>query len=182
MKPSILRAALSALLLSATAGIAFAENNGRAPDGPQAAAPRAVVSGACGDVTKINYKSDDSINHSTFSTSFVNVPNAGVSFTQGGTGGGCVIVTFTAEAFTQSNGLMQVRARLDDAVTAAPGVIQFSGDDDEDLDDRYARSHAFTFIFPSVGAGSHFVRMQYRTVDFFREVTIHKHTVVVQHR
>lgn len=182
MKQSAMRVALSAFVLSAASAIAHAGNNGRAPDGPQAAAPQAVVSGGCTDVTKINYKSDDSIDHFTFSTSFVNVPNSGVSFNQGGTGSGCVIVTFSAETFTEPNGVMQVRARLDDSVTAAPGVVQFSGDDDEDFDGRWARSRAFTFIFPSVMPGSHSVRVQFRSVDFFREVVIHKHTVVVQHR
>jgi hypothetical protein len=182
MKPSVLRAALSALLLPAAAGIAFAENNGRAPDGPQAAAPQAVVNGACTDMTKVNYKSDDNIRKSTSSTSFVNVPNAGVSFTQGGTGSGCVIVTFTAEAFARVSRLLQIRARLDNSSTAAPGVVQLSGDDDEDGDGDWARAHAFTFIFPSVAPGAHTVRMQFRSVFFFEPVTIHKHTVVVQHR
>ena len=182
MKPSILRAALSAVLLSAAAGIAFAENNGRAPDGPQAATPQAVVTGACTDMTKVNYKSDNSINKSTSSTSFVNVPNTGVSFTQGGASSGCVIVTFTAEAFAPGSRLLQIRARLDDSVTAAPGNVQLSGDDDEDGDGRWARSQAFAFIFTSVAPGSHFVRMQFRSPDVFGSVLIHKHTVVVQHR
>lgn len=182
MKPSVLRVALSALLLSAAAGSGFAENTGRAPDGPQAAAPQAVVSGNCANVTKINYKSDENIDKFTSSSSFVNVPNAGVSFSQGGTGSGCVIVTFTAEAFAPGGRLLQVRARLDDSVTAAPETVFLSGDDDEDGDGRWARSRAFTFIFPSVAPGSHFVRMQFRSPDIFGRVYIHKHTVVVQHR
>ena len=182
MKPSIQRAALSALLLSATAGIALAENNGRAPDGPQAAAPQAVLVGACTDVTKVNYKSDDNTDKSTNSTSFVNVPNGGVSFTQGGTGSSCVIVTFTAEAFAGFSGLLQIRARLDNSSIAAPGIVQLSGDDDEDGDGDWARAHAFTFIFPSVAPGAHTVHMQFRSVFFFEPVTIHRHTVVVQHR
>lgn len=180
MKPSVLRVTLSALLLFTAAGIAFADNNGRAPDGPQAAAPRAVVSAACTDVTKVDYKSDDSINKSTSSANFVNVPNTGVSFSQGVSG--CVIVTFTAEAFAPGSRLLQIRARLDDSVTAAPGNVQLSGDDDEDGDGSWARSHAFTFIFPSVALGSHTVRMQFRSPAVFGSVLIHKHTVVVQHR
>lgn len=182
MKLTMLRVILSALLLSTTAGTGWSGAKGRAADGSQAATPQAAVSGGCLDVTKINYKSDDTLDKSTFSTSFVDVPNSGVVFNQGGTGSSCAIVTFTAETFTESNGLMQIRARLDDSVTAAPGVVQLSGDDDEDLDNRWARSHAFTFIFPSVAPGSHRVRIQFRSVDFFREVVIHKHTVVVQHR
>jgi hypothetical protein len=182
MKPSILGAALSALLLSATAGIAYAENNGRAPAGPQAAAPQAVVFGGCTDVTKVNYKSDDSLNKSTSSTNFVNLPNGSVSFTQGGTGSGCVIVTFAAEAFARVSRILQIRARLDNSSVAAPGIVQLSGDDDEDGDGDWARAHAFTFIFPSVAPGAHTVRMQFRSVFFSEPVTIHKHTVVVQHR
>ncbi len=182
MKQSVLRVALSALLLSAAAGSGFAENTGRAPDGPQAAAPQAMVSGNCADVTKINYKSDDSINQSTTSTTFVDVPNSTVFFNEGGAGSSCVIVTFTAETFAPDSRLLQVRARLDNSVTASPGVVQLSGDDDEDRDGRWARSHAFTFIFPSVAPGSHDVRMQFRSPDIFGRVYIYKHTVVVQHR
>jgi hypothetical protein len=181
MKPNVLRVALSALLLSAAAGIAFAENNGRAPDGPQAAAPRAVVSGGCIDVTKVNYRSDDTINKFTSSTNFVNVPNGGVIFTQGGIGNGCVIVTFTAETFARFGRLLQIRAQLDSATTAAPGIVQLSGDDDEDGDGAWSRSHAFAFIFPSVAPGSHTVRMQFRSAFSNEPVFIHKHTVVVQH-
>jgi hypothetical protein len=110
------------------------------------------------------------------------VPNTNVFFTQGGTSSGCVIVTFTAETFARVGRLLQVRARLDNAVTAAPGVVQLSGDDDEDGDNRWSRAHAFTFIFPSVTPGPHTVRMQFRSVFFFEPVFINKHTVMVQHR
>jgi hypothetical protein len=182
MKPNVLRVALSALLLSAAAGTGFAENNGRAPDGPSAPAPQAVVSGNCANVSIVNYKSDDSINHSTTSTSFVDVPNSTVFFNQGGTGNSCVIVTFTAETFAPASRLLQVRARLDNSVTASPGVVQLSGDDDENGNGDWSRSHAFTFVFPSVASGSHNVRMQFRSVYFFERVYIHKHTVVVQHQ
>lgn len=181
MKQSVLRVAVSALLLSAAAGSGLAGNNGRAPDGSQAATPQAAVSGGCTDVTKTNYKTDNEINKSTSSTGFVNVPNSSVSINQGGTGSSCVIVNFTAETFAPGDALMQIRARLDSSVTAAPGVVQLSGDDDENGNGDWSRSHAFIFIFPSVAPGWHNVRIQFRSVDSFREVTIHKHTVVVQH-
>ncbi len=182
MKIAMLHVAVSALLLTSMADIGHAENTGRAPEDSRTVVPTAVTTGGCGALTKINYKSDDNINYFTSSSSFVDVPNSTVTFGQGGTTSGCVIVTFTAEAFAPGNRLLQVRAILENSVVAAPGNVQFSGDDDEEGDDRWARSHAFTFIFPSVAPGLHNVRMQFRSPDIFGNVYIHKHTVVVQHR
>jgi len=182
MNINMLHVAVSALLLTSVADIGHAESTGRAPEDSRAAAPTAVLSGGCSDANKINYKSDDSINKSTFSSSFVDVPNSAVLFTQGGAVASCVIVTFTAEAFAPGSRLLQIRARLDNSVTAAPGNVQLSGDDDEDGDGRWARSQAFTFIFPSVAPGPHNVRMQFRSPDVFGNVYIHKHTIMVQHR
>ncbi len=182
MKDCMLRVALSTVLLSAAAGAGYAEESGRVSDTAQAAVSRAVVSGACTGVTEMKYKSDDTINKTTSSSSFVNLPNGDVTFTQGGIGNGCVIVTFTAEGFARLNRRVDVRARLDNAVIAAPRTVWFSGDDDEDADGAWARAHAFTFIFPSVAPGAHTVRMQFRSGRFSEPVFIHKHTVVVQHR
>ena len=182
MKISMLHVAVSALLLSSMADIGLAENTGRAREDSRAVTPTAVTTGGCGALTKINYKSDDNIDYFTSSSSFVDVPNSTVTFGQGGTTSGCVIVTFTAEAFAPSERLLQIRAILENSVVAAPGNVQFSGDDDEDSNGRWARSHAFTFIFPSVAPGLHNVRMQFRSPDIFGRVFIHKHTVVVQHR
>jgi len=182
MKITMLRVAVSALLFSSMTDIGHAENTGRAPEDSRAAAPAALQSGGCVNMTKINYAADDSINKFTSSTGFVNIPNSVVSFAQGGTTNDCVIVTFTAEAIAPANRLMLVRSVLDSSVVAAPGGVQFTGDNDEDFDGRWARSHAFTFVFPSVAPGLHNVKMQFRSPATFGNVYIHKHTVVVQHR
>lgn len=181
MKNCTLRVALSALLLSAAGGAGAAEKSGRVSDAAEAAVSRAVVSGICTGMTEIDYKSDDTFNKTTSSSTFVNLPNGDVSFTQGGVGNGCVIVTFTAEGFARLSRRVDVRALLDNAVIAAPRTVWFSGDDDEDGDGAWARAHAFTFTFRSVAPGPHTVRMQFRSGRFSEPVFIHKHTVVVQH-
>jgi hypothetical protein len=159
-----------------------AGRNGWAPLADGEAAARAVTSGSCSGLSIVKYKADSAVDASTTSSSYVNVPNTSISFLQGGSGNGCVIVTFSAESWAEYGRLIFVRARLDDAITAAPGAVQFSGDDDEDGDGRWARSRAFTFVFPAVPPGAHFVRMEYRSVTAGRRVYIGKHNTVVQHR
>ena len=166
------------LLLGGTA--LAAEHSGQAVSAEAKAESRAVVSGSCAGMTETEFKSDSSVDSTTSSGSFVNVPNATISFNQAVAG--CVIVTFSSETYAEFSRLLYVRARLDGATTAAPGGVQFSGDDDEDGDGRWARSRAYTFIFPSVAAGNHTVTMQFRSLSFGKTVHIGKHTTIVQHR
>jgi hypothetical protein len=171
---------LSLACLLALGGLAEADGNGQAPAAKTEA--RTVKSGSCSGLTEVFYKADDDFNSTTSSGDFVDVPGTSISFTQGGSVSGCAIVTFSAESYAEFGRLLLVRARIDDASTAAPGAIQFSGDDDEDEDGRWARAHSFTFIFPSVAPGNHTVTMQYRSLRYGRAVHLGKHTTVVQHR
>lgn len=182
MNRSLLAAglALSGMTILATAGMAA--ENGQMPSNTRAAEPRTIESGTCTEMTKVKFKSDNSIDGSTVSGSFVDVSGANVSFTQGGSSSGCVIVTFTAEVFAPKSRLMFVRARLDGSKNAAPGAVQLTGDDDEDGDDAWARSHSFTFIFPSVSPGSHQLNIQYRSGLGGERVFLGKHTTVLQYR
>ncbi len=180
MNRTIASTGLSLACLLMLGGTALAAGNGQAP-APRAEA-RATTSGTCSEMTQVSYKADNDVSTSTASGVFVDVSGARVNFTQGGEGNGCAIVTFSSESYAEFDRLLLVRAQMDGSKIAAPGAIQFSGDDDEDEDGRWSRSHSFTFIFPSVSPGEHTIAVQFRSQNFERRVYLGKHTTVVQHR
>ncbi len=65
-------------------------------------------------------------------------------------------------------------------VRRAPGEVQFSGDDDEDGDGRWARSAAYNFLC-TVTPGVHTFKAQFRSLDGGL-VFIHKSSLFVHHR
>lgn len=168
---------MASLCLAAMSCGALAEP-GRISEDDSRVAATAASSGTCGNLATVDFKTDDSLNASTTSTNFVDVPNAKISFTQGSPG--CAIVTFSAESWAPSNRLTLIRARLDSSTTAQPGSIQLSGDDDENYNGKWARAQGFTLVFPSVSSGSHTVQIQYESWNGGK-VYIYKHTTVVQH-
>lgn len=181
MNRNNLSASLSLAFLLALGGNALAaESNGQASQTEARDSSRAISSGNCAGLTATKFKADTDVNDTTSSGSFVTVHGTAISFNQ--SAAGCVIVTFSSESYAEFGRLLYVRARLDGATTAAPGAIQFSGDDDEDEDGRWARSRSYTFIFPSVASGNHTVTMEFRSGAFGRAVHLGKHTTVVQHR
>lgn len=181
MKKLFVSCALPLALAAALGGSASAvERNGQAGTAEDRDSSRAIASGSCDGLTATKFKSDTDVDDSTSSGEFVTVHGTSIAFNQSLTG--CVIVTFSSESYAEFNRLLYVRARLDGATTAAPGAVQFSGDDDEDRDGRWARSQSFTFVFPSVAAGNHTVTMQFRSLTFGSWVHLGKHTTVVQHR
>jgi hypothetical protein len=144
-------------------------------------APKAAVTGEC-NVQRVSFTTSTDTNGDTRSTSFVNVPEAKVSFTQHGTNPDCIIVSFTAQSFAPANrGLLMVRAVLDGSTVLEPGQQQLSGDDDEDFDGRWARSHGFTWAVNNVSPGSHEIQIEFRSF-YGDRVFIHQHTTTVQHR
>jgi hypothetical protein len=91
-------------------------------------------------------------------------------------------VTFSAFSFAAADDeLLYVRPLLDGAIVAVPLETQFSGDDDEDANGRWARTHSMSFVYPNVSAGSHAIRMQFRSFGG-ATVFIHRHTTLVEHR
>jgi hypothetical protein len=139
-------------------------------------APAAATTVACNPV-KLRMIASDSPNVSTDLTTFKTLSEATVSFTQGGTAASCVVVRFSAESFVTSfNGIVFVRAFLDNTTAAVPGEVQFSGDDGN----RY-RAHSYDFIFPSVAPGAHVLRMQFRSGTGGDTVFIKRRTTIVQH-
>ena len=175
-------AVLTPLAVSAL-GSKGAPGVGGTPAGVVAPArPAAPVTGTC-KTTKTDFAATDLTFSSTTSTAFVNIPEASVSFQQGGASPSCAIVMYSAEVFAaaDSTALMYVRALLDGVTAATPAQTQFSGDDDEDGDGRWARSHAMNFVFPSVSPGGHTITMQFRSSDGGAVFT-HQHTTLVEHR
>src|SRR5262245_16178974 len=114
--------ALGAVLSPTVAG-ALGNHNAR-HDGQASStvgAHPAVASGKC-HVTQVNYAASDLTGSTTASTAFVDIPEAQVTFRQGGTKVGCAIVTFSGESYAANTPgeLMYVRAALTDGTVAAP--------------------------------------------------------------
>jgi hypothetical protein len=114
---------------------------------------------------------------STTSTSFVAIPDSGLTFTQGGTGPSCVLVRFSAASSVNGNSVARVAAKLDNATSAEPVSAQFSGD----TVSGGSRAHSFEFLFVNVPPGPHTVRMMYMVGNGSDEVFMDERTMVVQH-
>ncbi len=153
--------------------------SGLAPGTRQSRAP--ALTGQC-KVTKISYVTGEDTSLSTTSTAYVDVPGMSSTFTEGGTVTRCVVVQYTAYVFAATGGtaLMYVRALLDGVTVASPTETQFDGDSDEEGDGRWARSHAFNFVFPSVTPGGHTIKIQWRSFDGGTIFT-HRRTLLVSH-
>ena len=179
---AILTYGAAAMLTALIPMTASAQRAGVADDGGKsAAATRAVVKGRCG-VLNVDYAASDLMFSTTSSTTYVNVPDTQITFVQSKPG--CVVVHYSAFVFASNAGaaLMYVRPLLDGAVTAVPAETQFAGDDDEDNDGRWARSHAMNFVFPNVPAGIHRLTMQWRSLVAGQTIFTHRRTTLVHHR
>ncbi len=154
----------AALLLAASLAVLTTAN-----------APAAIVTSSCSP-TKVRYMASDLDASSTTSVQFVQVPEAVVSFTQGGTGASCVLVRFSAQVFVASGagstGIF--RAFLDNTKAALPESVQFTGNSTSN------EARSFEFIFPLVAPGNHVVRMQFRS-NTGTNVFVERHNTIVQH-
>jgi hypothetical protein len=138
------------------------------------AALAAPVSVTCAP-TKMRIMASSLPNTNTTNTTFKTVPEAIVTFTQGGTSPSCVVVRFSAETNVPGGaGIGRVRALLDNVTAAVPDEVQFSGADIAGL------ARAYDFVFPSVAPGSHVLRMQFRSSNG-QSVFLDRHTTIVQH-
>ncbi len=128
----------------------------------------AVVSGTC-TPGKVAFAASNDPESETNSTAFINVPEAGVSFVQGGPQPSCVLVQFSAHAFAAAGNSLMLRALLDGTTPALPRFVQFSSDDP-----GLYRTSTVTFVFPRVTPGRHTVRLQFRSSDGTRvEIGVH---------
>jgi hypothetical protein len=109
---------------------------------------------------------------------FGNIPEATVTFTQGGTGPSCVLVQFSAGTFQLGGDSVMVRAYLNNTTAAVPAEVQYSTDNGVA---HASNASSYQFVFPSVAPGNHTLRMQYRS-NGGDGVFVHRHTTVVHHR
>ena len=112
---------------------------------------------------------------STSSTTFVNIPQALVDVTVGGTAPTCVIAVFSTQTQTTADENMLVRARIAGIGIADPADTGLGAG----IGSVEARSAQF--VFEDVPPGDYTVRMQYRSVPG-TTVTICEPTLVVHHR
>jgi hypothetical protein len=152
------------------------------PESAAAPAPTTVTTKVnCAAKTR-SFKTNDFSADSTTSTVFVGIPGTDVPFTIGGTSlKNCIVVTFSAYTFAAdlggANQLMMVQAYLDGA-PMQPGEVQFSGDDDQNANFRWARTHSYTWTAYPVAFGNHVVQMAYRSF-FGGTVFVHRRSTVV---
>jgi len=146
----------------------------------QAGAAGPAVTGTC-KATKISFATGETTGLSTTSTAYVAMPDMSVTFKIGGTATVCVKVEFSAFVFAALDRLIFVRALMDGATVGSPSEVQFSGDDDEEGDGKWARSHAFNFAFPTVAPGTHTIIIQWKSFDG-GTVFVHKRSMFVHHK
>jgi hypothetical protein len=135
-----------------------------------AAATAAAMGGNCAPATGMVFRASSIDNSQTNSATYATIPESIIGFTSATAG--CVIVTFTTQMNSGSNRVM-VRAYLDHAV-GLPSEMQFN----ESISQTETRSA--TFIFPSVAAGAHTLRMQFATPDA-SNITIMRHSTIVHY-
>jgi hypothetical protein len=161
------------------AGVLASSGNGTPGAAAAAPSPQAIFTGSC-NITRNSWASNDVTSAATTtSQTFVNVTGMSVAFLPHAD---CAEITFSAYSFAaESDALMFVRARIND-VDCLPGEVQFSGDDDEDADGDWARSHSFTFVCRGFHPGLHASTALVQFRSFFGQlVFLHKPTMVVRY-
>jgi hypothetical protein len=136
-------------------------------------APAAPTTVSCSP-TKVKIVASSLQNISKTVGDYSNIPEAAVAFTQAGPAASCVIVRFSTEAEVPGANNVAIRAFLDNASSAVPALIYYSGDNG-----GTRSAHSYEFVFPSVTPGAHTVRMQFSSTGG-TIVTLHRHTTVVQ--
>jgi hypothetical protein len=131
-----------------------------------------VSSGVC--MTTAEGYSQSTTLQTTGSKAFTDVSGTSVSFTQGAAG--CVEVSFSAEAATMPREILVTQVVLDGGTVCAPSDNLFASDSPSgDL-----AAHAMNYICPSVTAGSHTVKVQFRS-RFGAKVALDYRTTIVRY-
>ena len=110
----------------------------------------------------------------TNSKNYRDVTGTSVAFTQGTAG--CMEVSFSAEAATVPGELLLTQVVLDGSTTCIPSGNIFASDSpSSDLAD-----HAMNYICPTVGAGNHTAKVQFRS-RFGGKVAVDYRTTIVRY-
>jgi hypothetical protein len=134
----------------------------------------ATAVGTCRPV-EVKFSASDKDQNTTTSTTFINLPEAVINFTQGGRAPSCVIVYFTGMVAVGSNGQLFVRAVMDGSNVGLPELFQFIA-----LSNNFSHTHTASFIFPSVAPGAHQMRIQYSSGNG-QTVVIGRHNTVANY-
>jgi len=124
--------------------------------------------------TRIKFAASDALRFRTTSTSYVDLPQARVTFNQGGTNPSCVLVRFSAAPNANRN--MGFRALLD-----GNAGIPFEGQISDGVD-MGPNARRFTFIFPNVAPGVHVVQIQHQMTSQGGMVDMNAHNTIVSFR
>lgn len=153
------------------------------PEGSEAKASQPAVVANCLSMPKVSFAATNGPETtSTTSTTFVNLAPLSVTFKVGGTALTCMKVDVAAETFAAGTGeLIVMRVLLDGTTEFLPGEPQWSGDDDENGDGKWARSHAANFYLANIAPGNHTVTVQWRSF-FGGTVFSHFRSLSVQHK
>ena len=109
--------------------------------------------------TGIKFIASEALPFAANSGDYANLPQANISFRQGGRQASCVVVRFSAAANGHGGNLL-VRALLDGAETGLPFEMIVS-----DFRDIGPAARRFTFVFPNVAPGRHTVTIQHRVIN-----------------
>jgi hypothetical protein len=134
----------------------------------------AAIEGDC-TVNRATFRSESG-SQTTGSTTFVNISDAELDISVGGSDPTCLIVVFTAQTQTASNENMAVRARIPGVGNGEPAEFSLGPGTGT------TEARAAQFVFDDVPPGDHTLRMQFRSVINGTSVTISRPTVVVHHR
>jgi len=139
-----------------------------------------VTTGTCKKASNIDFAvATDGLDNTT-SLSFVDVPDMSVDFVAKGNDG-CALVEYSASTFADAGNVVYVRALLDGTTVCAPDALQLSGDDDENGDGKWSRSHAFNFVCTGLIAGDHNIKIQW--MGFTGGVIyVHQRSLFVHHK
>jgi hypothetical protein len=137
------------------------------------------VTTSCGTLSRVKTRIDRPAAPMIASSSaYADVGNSSLSFTIGGSGKSCVIVTYAGRMRAVTPEALWMRAVMDGSKIGEPGEVVMTADDGGA--GSYA-AHSFTWLFPSVSPGGHVVKFQFRT-ELGSPAGIFQHTVVVQYR
>lgn len=141
---------------------------------PASAATNAAKTGSCSPTTSKYIVSPGNVASHT-GTIFATLPQASVSFKQGGTSASCVKVSFVAmtDNTADPNSQIQIRAVLDGGTLAASPIGYF--------DNTVGGAQSYVFIFPDVAPGPHNLKIEYATNNVAYTATIFDHTTIVEY-
>jgi hypothetical protein len=132
------------------------------------------VQGKCKPPRAVAFKTSDAISE-TGSTTFENVPDAGINFI-GSSTPNCVFVRFSAITGPPCCAYGEVQVVLDGGAVALPGSVLLIPPYVD-----YPTPRSFEFVFPEVGPNRHNVQVQWRKFDPGNFIQLQARTLVVSY-